>query len=183
MFINSFFKLKFYFLGGSWVKLGHNKSLISSYLFVTIRDIGVFYLLSNEVKLKRIFFILRSVVSRLGLISIVSTYFYLLKDTRNSSFLIRETSLSSYTSGYFSNQFTINSKVLLPDLVLVFNIHNSLLLLKELRSLGVPVIGIVNDELSLFLIEYDLVLNSSSYFINFYILRSYSRFMQLVKHS
>jgi hypothetical protein len=183
MFINSFFKLKVYFLGGSWVRYGSSIKLLNRSIFVCIKRYCVIYSAVNEVALKRIFFVLRSLIYMSGVVSIISDYFCLFKSTRSSCFFLREVFLGSHSSGYFSNLRSYYTVVnLIPDIAIVFSLSNNLKALGELRSVGVPTIGVASNDVELSLIDYPLLLDSSVYFINFCLLRAYSRYISIIKH-
>jgi len=95
-------------------------------------------------------------------------------------FCARESSLINVEETCFSNHIykDFNS---LPDLIFIFNAFNSHTFLKQLKNVGLITIATTNDPKLIVLVDYPIILNIFSYFINYFILNSYSQLILLNK--
>ena len=181
MFLNRFFFTKFYNLGGGWIY--HNKSwdALNRYLYYNQQTIALFLLDKSINYLKKTFLILQNITIRQGSILFFSPQGYYFKDLKKKGFLLREFSSLDIIQGFFSNNLNVTK--LLPDIVIMFDSSEYSSFLKELHSLGIPIIATLEKLITINHIEYPIFLNAFSYYIYFFILKLYGRLIFLCKNN
>jgi len=131
--------------------------------------------------LKKTFNLIRSLLKANGSLLILGSNNYYFKDIKKSNFFLRE-NINQYDiyKGLFSNHLYIKNNMIMPNLFLIFNSNRYHLFIKELKSIGILTIGVINKD-SLITCEYPIVLNDFSYFSNFFLLNIYSKIILLNK--
>ena len=172
MLINSFFQLKFYFLNMGWIHYNFIVNELNYGVYAIFDKSKVMLLDQILLEFKKIFIMIQTILNKLGILLILSSYFYFFKSIINSCFYVREYSLHKYTSGFLSNHIYTKQIKMLPDLILVFDLKRNISLLKEIKLMGIPSIGISNSLEYTSLLEYAIFLETNCYFVNLLILIS-----------
>lgn len=178
MLINSFFKLKLYYLNLGWVELSKS---INRVLYLSWKKTKLIFLDRNIPNLKKTFILLDNVINNNGILFLTTSYFYYFKNIFNLSFSVKEFVLNNYCEGFLSNYLCTKNCKVVPDLILIFNSQNNLNLFKEIKLLGIPSIGISNSFLSYHYFEYFIFLANDNYFINFLLFKIYLYHLRIIK--
>lgn len=178
MLINSFFKLKLYYLNLGWLELSKS---INRTIYLCWKQTKLIFLNRNMPNLKKTFIILQNVIKNNGVIFLTTSYFYYFKSIFNFSFSIKEFVLKNYREGFLSNYLCSYNFKAVPDLILIFNSQNNLNLFKEIKFIGIPSIGISNSLLSSYYFEYFIFLANDNYFVNFLIFKIYLYHFRFIK--
>jgi ribosomal protein S2 len=126
--------------------------------------------------LKKSFPLFEVIIKKKGFTLLIGVYFYYFKHNKLMGFHLREKCLINCLLGFFSNFLNrYNSLNAFPDLIIFFNSYQNTIFLKELRRLGIPVIGFINSKVLIGILEYPLFCNDQSYFTSFLFLKIYSK--------
>ena len=178
MLINSFFKLKLYYLNLGWLE---SSKTINRTIYLSWEKTKLIFLDKNISNLKKTFILFQNIIKNNGTLLLTTSYFYYFKNIFNLSFFIKEFVLNNYREGYLSNYlYSINFKII-PDLILILNSKNNQNLFKEIKFIGIPSVGINSLLLSSCYFEYFIYLNHNSYFINLLIFKIYSHHIRILK--
>jgi hypothetical protein len=132
--------------------------------------------------LKQSLVLVRKTLIQSGSIVMFAPNGYYFKNTNSKNFLLRKSSILEIKKGIFSNHIYAKYKTVLPNIAVIFNINKHYSFIKELKALGVPIIGILEKSDIFLFIEYPIFLNSFSYFLNYYILALYSQICLISKN-
>lgn len=179
--LNNFFLVKFYTLNFSWIQSVNNWNNLNRHTYYQQRKIAFIFMHKTLFYLKKTFGLIKKVLSKLGSISILGYNNYYFKDIELKNYFLRQ-NLRQFDvyKGIFSNHLYIKETITIPDLFLIFDYSDYTSFIKELKTLGVIVVGIVKKSNSL-LCDYPIILNDSSYFTKFFILNTYSKIILLNK--
>ena len=92
-----------------------------------------------------------------------------------------EYNFKNYTRGCFSNFKIIDNIQIIPDALIVLYSKKNLTFLYEIKRIGIPVINLCHHLNSIKSNEYSVYLNTNSYFVNFFTLQFYARYILLHK--
>lgn len=181
MLTNCFFRLKIYYLNAGWIQASCLNNSINHLIYALWLKTKLIIFDRNLINLKKILIVIRNVINTSGFILFISSYFYYFKRVKLLCFSIKEYFLNNYICGYLSNYLYTNNFKSVPDLVLVFNFKRNIDLLKEIKTMGIPSAGIIDNSSLPSIIEYPIYLNQNSYFVSYLLLRLYSRYISLFK--
>ena len=178
MLINSFFKLKLYYLNIGWLKNNQN---INHPVYIFRDKTKLIFLNKNIAVFKKIFIVIQTIIKNNGIIFFISSYYHYFKSVYNFSFYLQEFILKNYNSGYITNYLYFKDLRYLPDCIIISSSIN-FNLYKEIKNCGLLSIGINNYEsFSAYFFEYFIHLQNNSYFINIIIFQIYSQYIKTIK--
>ena len=119
--------------------------------------------------LKKTLFLFNGITRERGSILFFSPNAYYFNNIKKEGKVIRENNLLEVSKGIFSNHLN-NQYSTFPDIVLIFDFNNNYSYIKELKILGIPIVGVIEKSSIVSLIEYPIILNIFSYFTNFFLL-------------
>ena len=178
MLINSFFRIKFYYLNIGWIKSPF--SLNQSIYTICYNQKLIFYDY-NLINIRKSLIFLKNLILNSGVLFFFSLHYYFIKNISNLNYYMFEYNLKNYTRGCFSNFKVIDNIQIIPDTLIVLYSKKNLTFLYEIKTIGIPTISLSHHLNSIKSNEYSIYLNTNSYFINFFILQFYARYILLHK--
>lgn len=178
MLINSFFKLKFYSLNIGWI---NSQFLLNQSIYVVCNNQKLIFYDYNLINIQKSLIFLKNLILNSGVLYFLSLHYYFIKNLTNLNYHMLEYNFKNYIRGCFSNFRIINKIQIIPDVLIVLYSKRNLTFLYEIKTIGVPIINLSHHLNSIKSNEYSVYLNIDSYFVNFFILQFYARYILLHK--